>query len=401
MKNMKKQKKYFFGICLVIFHTLSLFSQSDSAMIAEILTRIKAQDKEQIQNIGVISYNPKEIYPVYTEDNVMVKKSEIDSIVLIIVDGNIIDLTIHSEGVRYTNKKAPIALTTGRQNKIDALYAINGETDQYMIYQEIVNLSLDNSFIPEDNKVSLTKLKNFYPLNCKVGINTILDVRLYSDALGLVGGQSNGLAQTALRFKQILHRHNISNHGAYWFQNFKANLNLSKFDSKDKYTDSTDYSRSKLLQRSFVNAEMALDIFNGWLMEKKSWHAFYFAGGLGVNLSRISKKHDSVNTEITIPYWFFEAGISLKVSSNIGADAHIRYSNSYLPKNDFTKDKKLGEFYRFGVEIYYNPLTDKPSRIFARVLYTLPTVRVDQKNSFFQLQIGYSILLTKLLDKKK
>lgn len=391
-------------------------AQTDSAKraerIKEIKEAIKDMDKDEIQHIGTIAFNPVNSYPVYeciptyikrsrlqsnpVQCNI-IKKIKIDSIAMTITNGFIINISVYSGKENYTNNQAPIALTYRRMGGEDNLY-LTGNNNASIVYQEIINLSLDNSYIPEDCKIVLKIGNSSQNLQSTISINTILDARIYSDALGLVGGQSNGLAQTELKYKQIWHRINILNHGDFLGQYFKVNLNLSKFDSKDKYTDSVGFSRSKLLQRSYVTSEFAFNAINGWLFERKAASIYYLDGGIGMNLSRLSKQNDTINGELIPHYWFVEVGVNFRATDNAGADISGRYIKQYLPKNDFTSESGPVEFYKISGELYYNPIGKRASRVFAKACYTFIGNTIDRKNAFFQLQVGYSVLLTKLIN---
>jgi len=82
------------------------------------------------------------------------------------------------------------------------------------------------------------------------GINTIFDIRMYTDGLALFGGEENGLAQTDFRFKQFIHRSNFFNAPVYGLQYFKVNFNYSKFDSKDEYLNVTTFSNTEIIKKT-------------------------------------------------------------------------------------------------------------------------------------------------------
>ena len=338
-------------------------------------------------------------YPIYNGD-IQIGSTVIDSIEVTVTDGFIYDLKIYTpfNGL-FSNHQAPIAVTDRRLNgikSVDHLFNINNEN---IIFQEIINFRALKSFAPSDTDFVLKPTNNQINLLRDISLNSIFDIKLYTDALSLIGGEENGLAQTDIRFKQFIHRRNQMNRGIFWFQYFKMGLTSSKFDSKFKYTDSLSYSRVKFMQRSFVNAEMTFNFLNSWL-EKKSSQGWYADIGGGVALGRLSKKNDSITATTNMPYFISEIGINFKKSENIGANISVGFVNGFMPQNDYTNDEGCLNVLKYNAEFYYNPFNNKSGRIFGKVSYTMSGRKNEQKDNFFQLQLGYAVQLSKLIDKK-
>lgn len=408
MKRQSINKRPAAGACIIalllLFCLHKGFAQTDSLArarldeVLKMLQELKDEDEQTIGYVRIIDMKNAR-FPVYSNAGICIKTAKVDSAIFILKDGFIVDIKLFSQKTIYSNDKAPVALSYSRfrNNKSDKIRSRDGS---YFILQEVFFLSLDNNFIPNDDKVVLNDQTDFYKLKKNVGINTILDVRLYSDALGLLGSQPNAIAQTDLRLKQFVHRKNMPEHGKFLGQYFKAYINVSKFDSKDKYIDSLDYSRSRLLQKSYANAEVSFNAINGWLAEKKSSNLYYADAGGGLFLGRLSKHGDSITSDISLPYWFMEAGMNLRSADNIGADFYVRYTKSYLAPNSFTYDGVQMEFFNIGTELFFNPLKNRANRFFARINYTVSTTKKERNESFLKAQLGYSVLLTKLLEKK-
>jgi hypothetical protein len=360
------------------------------------------EDKEEKQNIGVIYFRPiaSKKYPCYIGSGGKDSEITIDRAAFVVKDGFIVDIKVFSGYSIFINNQAPIALTSSRfdNRHTDKLYDRSGH---YIIVQELLFLDVKNGYIPDDAEFELKGKDSLYTLTRNVGINTVFDIRAYSDGLGLIGSQPNGIAQTDLHIKQILHRHNLGNQGKFIGQYFKARINVAKFDSKDRSIDSLVYSRSRFVQKSFANAEASMNVFNGWLFEKKSSNIYYCDLGGGLNIGRLSKDTAKQEREFILPFWFLEGGINLKASDNIGINAYGRYVKSYLIKNDYVSESNEMEFFNAGAEVFFNPVRSKSNRFFARFNWTISTTGYDKKNNFVQLQLGYSVLLTQLLESKK
>jgi hypothetical protein len=267
----------------------------------------------------------------------------------------------------------------------------NGQGN-YIDINEILQYKSIKPFIPDNDYFTLTAKVSTHDFAKGVGLNTVFDLRLYSDALGVFGGKANGLVQTDAYFKQIFHRKNFYNSGVFIFNYFKFNLNASKFDSKVAFTDSAKFSRTSLFQKSWLNTDLSINIINGWLA-KKSLSSYYLDFGGGVSLSNLATSTDT--TTITSPYFFLQPGIDLKIADNIGFDVVSRFIWTYSPQTDFNNQNGVRLLIKPTVGIFWNPVGNEASRIFGRVSYVVDTKEKNQ--NFLQLQFGYSLQLTSLV----
>lgn len=317
----------------------------------------------------------------------------IDSVIFLTKDGYIVELQVVCGNKKFSNSRAPIALSSDRLNKSDVLAFRNNQTDEYIFMNEIFHYIPKKSYSSEDDYFVLTPKNNSHWLTKNVGINSIFDIKLYSDALGVLGGKANGLVQTDANLKQFIHRKNFFNMGIFLpFSYFKFNLNASKFDSKLGFTDSSTFNRSSLLQKSWLSVDISFNAIHGWVT-KKSLSSYYGDFGCGLNLSNLAKSKDTVTT---ISYSFFlEPGLDLKIADNIGTNISTRFIWNYSPQLDFDYQQSERLFIRPNFGLYWNPKGNKASRVFGRVSYNVDTR--DKKNNYVQMQIGYSIQLTSLV----
>ncbi|MVO09462.1 hypothetical protein GOQ30_09865 [Flavobacterium sp. TP390] len=320
---------------------------------------------------------------------------DINSIYISLKDGYINDLTVYYNNQIYTNKNAPIPVTHSRFTKItDKISALNG-TD-FFVFQEIIEPKRLNQFVPDDVDYSTETDLSELELKKGVGINNIFDIRLYSDALALFGNEENGLVQTDLRYKNILHRRTLIN-SVFYLQYFKVNINASKFDSKDKYIEFDNFNNSDILRKSYLNAEVAVNLLNSWI-EFKSQSRAYLDTGFGVGATKLRTATDTLNVNNT--NFFIEGGLNLKSSSNIGLDVYGRMTRLFSPGTQTYAEYLNGQYFnflKFGLDFYWHPFDDKANRLFARVNYITPTQDIDKTNDFFQFQIGYSVMLSDLI----
>jgi hypothetical protein len=371
-----------------------------NSRLEDILAKIRKNENEEKQFIGVIRMNsdsPINVYPYkkkQQEEMVSATKVEVKKVTLQVKDGYIVDINVYTNSGSFTNTESPITISTRRFAQKDNLRGIQ-DNKLCIVLKDFLVFEPVNTYLPEDGLITLDTKNKSDSLFRNVGVNTVMDLRLYTDALSLFGKESNGIAQTALRITHILHRQNIKNTGGFLGHYFKLNLNAAKFDSKKGFVDSAAFSRTSFLQKSWINAEIAYNILTTWI-ERKSLSTFYLDIGGGINASNLALKTDTIT--ITGQNIFAEIGVNLKSSDNIGVDLYSRLTANYSPQTSFAGGKTAEKILKFGGEAYWNPLKEKAGRIFGRINYVMSTVNSEKKNHFFQIQLGYSLLLSKAIN---
>ena len=359
-------------------------------------------NKSQTENCVTLSYDPLTPINLYYYDSEI--KSDvtinIDSVSMLIKSGVFVDINIFSGKRQFTNQRADIDISSRRFGKSDFLYNIKNH-DESIKFQDVISGIFYNSYVPEDGFYWITPSHNSLILAKDVSLNTVFDLRLYTDALGLFGGSPNGLAQTDAIFKKIMNRANIKNSYVTLFNYIKFDFNAQKFDSKNKSIDSAHFSRTALLQKSFLNVEAVSNIFTVGLGHK-SLDIAYLDIGAGVGNGLLAKKVDTIT--VIAPDYFFKGGVSLQPSDNVGAELNVEYINQYSPQTDFQNinkeiQNKQTSFWKFGAEIYWNPFESKAGRVFGKFSYFIANDHDDSQNHFVQLQFGYSILLSSVSKK--
>lgn len=330
--------------------------------------------------------------------------TKIDEIIIIIQNGVITSLQVIIEGRSFTNGQAPIEISARRFLQGDRFYAYtpgaeDGQRD-YIILPEFLGFKEYSNFFPDDTSLVLTRSEQSKDLIQATGINSILDIRAYSDLLGTISDKPNGLVSGEARFKQFLHRRNVNNQGIYFWQYLKAGADFTKFDSRQAFVNYVSFNRSSALQRSWISGSLSFNIFNTWISNKSPSRFYIDLGGRvnGYNLktdedSIAGFKKDSINL---YAYGFFtEIGYDLVRSKNSGANVALQWYRQFSPDNLHPKMKGWQNFFQPRIEIYWHPMGSPANKIFARMIYTIE--RKDQTNSFLQVQVGYSVQLSKLV----
>lgn len=370
-------------------------------------TKKKAADVPQTEIAVTLSYDP--FHPValsqWDKDNKLPVKTTmttpVDSINLSIKDGFIISISVHSGKQEFTNPSAPIAITSRRLNSGDMLTNANNNGESISI-AEVLTWKFINSDVPDDAEINLTPKKSSIDLIRNLGVDNVLSIQLYTDALGLFGGTPNSLAQAEAQYRHVIHRRNVKDHGLmYPGQYLKINFSASKFDSKKRYVDSAAFSRTSLLQKSYLNLEASTNLIYIWLEKKSNSHA-YIDLGTGINEGIVAKKKDT--SSVLTPNIFCEAGLNLRPGPNIGVDLSIRYINQYSTQTNFVNARGMNQsnqeqFWKLGGALFYNPIDKSSGRIFTRFYYVIDRNHNDQVNNFLQFQFGYSILLSSVVGK--
>jgi len=329
-------------------------------------------------------------------------KIRIKRVRVVIKDGWITSSDVFTEDGRHFTNQIPIACSDKRINhRLDRLFqpAFKDEND-FIILQHILGYELEASegYLPDDIIVDMTP-QDTIVLKKAVGLNSIFDIRVYSDALGLFGGEPNGLLQTDARYKLIINRTNIPNTRGFWLPYVRTQLTASKLDSRYKYEplDEATFSRLNLVQKSWLNFELALSPF-ACFTHSKSFSLFYTEVGANVHATQVAKATDTFS--VNIPNFFVETGFNYKVSRNIGLDIFTRTTVQYSPQTDFSdslqRDADAIWYQRLGAEMYWNPNENKAGRLFARGVYFFAYNPEERKRSFLQVQLGYAVLLSKL-----
>lgn len=374
-------------------------SKLDEVML--LLRKDYADEEQYTGKLCLIKSKQVKIHGWHGKQQIMQEsgKSETTEIVRVTIlmkDGYVVDINAYAaNGEQFTNTRATITISTRRLMQTDSLGSVT-KKGRCILLSDILSYQPYKNYAPEDGNYELTSSNPCDSLFRNVGINTVVDMRVYTDALGLFGAESNGLTQTEVKIKQTLHRINLPNTGNYLGHYLKFSANIAKFDSKISFVDSAKFSRAASIQRSWFHAEGAYTLLTTWI-ERKSMSSLYWDLGAGINAFKIAGNNDTL-TAIG-QNLFTEFGLNLRSSDNIGFDFTTRTWVNFSPQTRFTATKDANWFVKVGCEVFWNPLNDKAGRLFGKVNYILPVEAIEKRNHFFQVQLGYSVLLSKALKK--
>jgi hypothetical protein len=348
-------------------------------------------DKDEKDTIGIFTVHKFDEIQVYNEKETVVEKISISEVTFDIKDGVIIDLQVVTTDHRiFTNLSAPIALS--RFHRCDILGYYNGNETVYIRSCDFISWKRHNTFIPDDQHFRLTKKNSSKILFRGAGLNQISDVRFYSDLLGTLGNEANGIAQTEGSTRIFINNLNFKNTGLIFFRYGGISFQASKLDSKFSTTkNDSNLTNLKFLQRNWLNIDLTANIFSVWLQNKsRSWASLN--AGAGATLTRLAEKSDTLSR--TGNYYFLEVLGEFKEISNFGIDFSTRFFWLTVPGvgGNFGK---LNPLIKVSTNIYWSPLANTRNRVFLRVNYFQDLV--EKGEPFFQFQVGYSVVLSSLL----
>ncbi|MDQ2772269.1 MAG: IPT/TIG domain-containing protein [Bacteroidota bacterium] len=306
----------------------------------------------------------------------------------------------------FTNARTTIPISDfNRRN--DFLHF--GRELEYIKSGDILRWVAETSAQPDDANFTLTKQGEEQELTRDGGINQVINLRLYTDLLGVFGEKPNGLAQTEASFRSVINEKNLRDNPFYLLRDFKIDLMFARLDEKRQNTyyrpaDISTLSRTSLYQRAFLNTEVHLNLFNGRLAGAK--RSFYLdlpiAAGVSVtNLAAITSnattsKNDTISRAINLPY----IAPSIQIGGRLGSNAGYRFVTKLLFQygrdlTDIYGPRSTNrEFLIFEPEIYWNPLGAPASRFFVRARYN-ELFRGNE--SFYQVQLGYTLSISQAL----
>lgn len=328
------------------------------------------------------------------------KNKTVDKIEFNVIDGCIVDIKVTIDNNIYTNPAAPIAITNNRlMNRSDFLYNDSDIADTLLLQDLIDQNSKFKPYTPENNdKVVIDKNSSSYILKKDISLNSLLDVRIMSDALALFSDEANGIVQTEVKSKFILSRGNIRNTGIIPLNYLNAKLNYNKIDSEIKTIDLLEYNSSEFLQKSIFKAEISINAFKFNFFNFKSKNKFYT--DVGFNFSTNETQKEIQKSTITTYCFFVEGGINLKLYDELNlilSDRLIRLMSPETKGYNGNLNESFFNFNEIAFDLEYYLNKNKKTKLFLRLNYFRPINSLSiSENQFTQVQVGYSKLFTDL-----
>src|SRR5690606_5641743 len=236
----------------------------------------------------------------------------IDSVTIAINEGVIEHIRVHTKGGNtFANTKSPIPLLTIEKRFNDKL--INPQDGSFIFLKDAVYFEAKRRFnyFPDNSEISL---KNTYEsdgtittgsekLEAQNGINSLVNLQVYSDLLAVFGDEANGIIQFEANSKFYLHRSNWRN--TYIFFPGDAIEPFFHFSRIDSKFDTISLASGQQINR--------MELFR----------RYTYAVGLDVNLFRSDfRPHNTF--EIKIGYMYSSSNLNIQ-GEKISATLHTPY----------------------------------------------------------------------------
>lgn len=345
---------------------------------------------------------------------------KIEKIRMRIKEGIILNIYVFdSAGNIYRNKKSPISLTyINEERKFDKLYADpNGNSNQ--IELKYVRLSDVIRYIPRrsfnyfpyvDVEIDLSQKDSIYYIRENTSVNAYVNVAVFSDINGISGG-ANGLAQIDLAGKFITQTKNVRNTALILFNYFSAHGYVGKFDNQFKGADllaGDSVKRIDLMQRSYFSIGARQNLMH-WVLSplpRRLIEDITIDVGFNFNGARVrnifdkdtvanSKTMDTTYRVVTQNQFFIEPKMTFTRNSNFGCSVSTAFIYQGVKKSSQLANTEMRFYFHPAINFYYHSKKEPENRIFLR--YTHMVDMKKPQDAFFQLQLGYSASVTKLL----
>jgi hypothetical protein len=344
--------------------------------------------------------------------NFYLKDDKIDSVYIKVDDGMITKIKIYIGNTGYyENEDAPISLnefganTNNLVNKEikrnNAKNKKKGECEGCKIILEDVLWFNSYSYFLYQNgekEIWLNKKSSFESkkLYIKEGINEVVNAKIFTDINGL-SGQPNGILQTEISSRFLLHSKNKSNNWIFFAREFLPSLTFSKFDSKDenaKIDTNNRISRLEITQKAFVNLNLKLNLLK-WVVKTNSFNLNIGTSFMGTKV--LSEKDSTRNPNALHMGYYIEPSWKHLRTNYFSFEISIPI---FLSVIEGVKELEIVD-YKYGLilipqfTVNYQP--GKSGSLFFRFRH-FDDINVSNRN-FSQFQFGYSINFTDLFNK--
>ncbi len=354
---------------------------------------------DKIYNIQKEDY--KFIDSLYKETKDLKKETQlkVEKVKIDIKDGNIYDIRV--EGVMYDNRKVvftnylPIAMIKFNNAKDYKLIPIELEIkDLYVSLKDIISYDYETgqNFIIEDDNINLYPNDRVREIYANNNLKTLVDFRVYSDALGLLNETPNGILNFEGNSTFFIRPIPVFRGYNYLIKKVNTNISYSRFDDDEKAIsfENSFFSKTDLIQRSFLSGSATLDFFER--QEAKFFPMIWSVKGrVSFDLTKVDQENmvneESQAKNTTTVGWGFGLGMKTKRFSNFGVSGSVfwdRYEN-----NDALNSTIHIETYSFNTDAFFYTKKYEEDAIFLRLNYTIGRRETPSNNNFLNIQFGY------------
>ncbi|AXG72163.1 hypothetical protein KORDIASMS9_04431 [Kordia sp. SMS9] len=267
-------------------------------------------------------------------------------------------------------------------------------------------------FPSNDDKEAKIKDRRSYQVINNNHLQNVLDLRAYTDLLGLFSDEDNGLFQIEGKADFFVNPFNVKREALYFLKKISPYVRYSRFDDDTGFVQAaldsvivandtiTQYlltdSKLSLLERS--NLEMGLNVnLTNFRLFKESpvWTSFYLP--LSYNVTKVRTDVAVEDNDANYKVFGFGLGVDFEIRrfNNFGLNAGLELKG-YSFIGDYSEFSLVEPGYlktlTANAEIFYYPGEDRSNSIFLR-MRSIRDVGSGAGDAFFQLQVGYRFTL--------
>ncbi|PKW20411.1 hypothetical protein [Flavobacterium lindanitolerans] len=341
-------------------------------------------------------------------------------------DGNIYDIRVtvtNSEQTKeyYFENRVPISmLNYPREAKRNFLShrstllmgdSLNGKDEVKNSYIRISDVltylpNPGNNFVPDDVEYTFPtglekevneEKRRLYLLNQDTNLQNVMELRTYTDFLGLFDDTPNGIMQIEGKADFFVVPFQVGRlHPMNFFKKVSPYVHYTRLDDDHKGLTLIDNPSLpgtqmigrplEIIEKSYLDMGAVLDVFSFSFIKESPFNInLYYA--LRYQIATIDRENEENLNFKTLGH---AAGVrfEFKRFNNFGFNFSPEFAYyNHMNKIDFMENPKNIWVFRNEAEIFYYPGESKKQSVFLR-LRTFMDVS-DSEDSFFQLQFGY------------
>lgn len=359
----------------------------------------------------------KHFYASFEEVNVTIKEGALEDIRVTLIDKTTnkkyyFENKLATSLLRNTRNGSNFYLFCSFVSSIDTKKAYEHDSKKegcYITLKDALQYEPNsgNNYVPDDqnlifplreNKIQNKDTRGVYQLVQNTSLQNTVELRTYTDFLGLFNESPNGIVQIQGKAEFFLNPfRTFKNSSVNFFKKITPYVNFSKIDDDNRglslnqqitATDTTYTINTPLeiYEKSFLELGVNLNLLCFKFLKEMPFKVnIYFP--LRYNATSVFNQKDD-NTNFKIVSYGGGLNLEFKKFSNFGFNYSLEYTNSEAI-NKPVKILNPDHFWIFKneAELFYYPGVSKNQSIFTRfrTFYNYS----DSRDSFFQFQFGY------------
>ncbi|NER13205.1 hypothetical protein GWK08_07125 [Leptobacterium flavescens] len=340
---------------------------------------------------------------------------KIDSVHLDIREGNIYDIRVMGaigdgeDSVKqlFTNKR-PFAISDFNRASKDKWLLYDIKKEKGIFIKDFLQYDYKNgqNFVIDEDTISLNRENKFTgSVEVNNNLKQLIDFRIYSDFLGLLNEESNGIVnfEGNSLFYLFPKNFNLFNFKyTFLLKKIRTSVSYSRFDNDDRAYDIASLNRNSsgfselipIIQKSFLKAGGELDIIEYHpykfasitLYGKARFNLYFTETEDSADPTADDDEPNTVNT--TSLSWGLGVGASSKRYANFGIAASVfwdRYQNNNLLEDNILNFDAI----TLQSEAFFYPGAESNNAVFLRLAYTQGRRDLSSRENFFSFQFGY------------